>query len=927
MFRQLEVPARMTRDRSELFTDVAKSLAFALICYLTARAGLTFALDATKISLIWPLTGISMAVLMLFGRRYWPGLWLGQFLNELSLGFPPLLAVTVACGSAAMAVFGAYWLQERLHLNPSFGRVRDVLNFFSTGVLFSPLISALIGASSFYLAGVIPPGNYPIALFNWWVGDAMGVLIVAPFLLIWGRLSLPTYTRRQMAEALSLVALLVIFGWVIFNQGFMPRSFYPLSYLIFPLMVWGALRFGQRMVVSLMLVVSLIVAVTTAQQLDTMRSGMIWNMVLFLWAFLATMAITSMLLAAIFAERRTMEKAARSLDERFSKAFHAAPVPIWITNVDEGRLIDVNEAFCAMFGYSREEALGRTSRELKLWENADLRPKLLELFRQEGRLTRIEVNLRPKNGLLRSGLLSSESIELDGEPRLLNMFYDITERVRSEEALQDSEGRYRELFEGVDDAIFVHDMEANILDVNEAACRRLGYSREELLRMKVTDIDTPGFATGFAARLQQQLEQGYLRQIEGMQHTKDGREIYIDVNTKLITYQGRPAVLAVDRDITERKLAEQKLLESEARYRAVVEDQTEFIARVAPDWQLKFCNEAYQRYYGKSAEELNGSYFKPQVHEDDYELVRSSLKSLSPQHPLVNYEHRVRLPDGAVRWQQWTVRAITKDGAISEYQFVGKDITEVKEMEKQRLAAALEHGKMKILTDFIAAASHDFRAPLSVINTSAYLLRRASEEEQRERHFKQITEQTYHIDRLVDGLLTMSKLDRGDVFHFRLIYPNSVIRQIEARKQAQINGKQQVLQLDLDPAVPAIEADESGLYRGIVQFVDNAIHYTPVGGTITIQTRVGEDCVSVAVIDTGVGISSEDMPHIFERLYRGEGHRPVGGQGLGLPIAAKIIEGHRGRIEVESQPGSGSTFRVFLPLRQSETNAAPSLPQ
>ena len=192
-------------------------------------------------------------------------------------------------------------------------------------------------------------------------------------------------------------------------------------------------------------------------------------------------------------------------------------------------------------------------------------------------------------------------IELEGEPHLLNMFHDLTVRFATEEALRDSQERYRQLFEGIDDTIFVHDLEANILDVNEAATRHLGYSREELLSMKVTDLDIPEFAAGFTERLQQQLDQGFLSNIEGRQITKDGREIVFDVNTKLISYKGKPAVLGVDRDVTERIRAEQKLRESEARYRAMVEDQSELICRFTPDFILTFVNDAYCRLFQSQA--------------------------------------------------------------------------------------------------------------------------------------------------------------------------------------------------------------------------------------------------------------------------------------------------------------------------------------
>jgi two-component system sensor histidine kinase BaeS len=113
------------------------------------------------------------------------------------------------------------------------------------------------------------------------------------------------------------------------------------------------------------------------------------------------------------------------------------------------------------------------------------------------------------------------------------------------------------------------------------------------------------------------------------------------------------------------------------------------------------------------------------------------------------------------------------------------------------------------------------------------------------------------------------------------------------------------------------------MFRGIAQLVDNAIHYTPRGGDIVVKTTLDHEQVVIAVIDNGIGISAEDLPHIFKRLYRGEGHRPVGGQGLGLSIASKIIEAHQGSIEVESQPNVGSTFRVALPVKRADTTAEP----
>jgi len=920
-----------TSRAPKLISEAFKIFLFGIVCLATIQLGVKFALDTSSISLVWPVTGVALAALLLGGQRYALGFWAAMLVSNLMRRTPLLSALGVAFGSAAMVMFATYILLKRTDFRRSFDRVRDVLSFVVIGVVLSPLISATIGALCYFAAGLIRQDQYAAALFTWWVGDAMGVLVVAPVILIWATVPFRKPAPRKLIEAAVLVVLLVIFSRMIFGQSFGARSFYPLAYLIFPFLIWGALRFDQRMVATLTPLITLIAILETAQGFSSFSTQMVWTIVLFLWAYLATMAITAMLLAATLGERRNAERAINNLQLRFSRAFHSAPVAIWLSQVQTGRFADVNEEFSKVLGYQRDELIGKTSLELNVWETPEIRAGIIERLKREGRIGQIEAQLRNKNGSLCSGLLSLELMEIDGEPHALNMFHDLTARLEAEEALRQNEAHYRQLFEGIDDPVFVHDLEANILDVNEATCQKLGYSRDELLKLKVTDLDKPEFAAGFSERLRQQLEQGYLSQIEGVMIAKDGREIYFDVNTKLITYRGQRAILAVDRDITERRSSEQRLRESEARYRAIVEDQTEMICRLSTDWKLTFVNDAFCRYYDTTQETLVDTYFRPVLYPEDEIRVQGIVNSLSAQNPVITAEYRVMMPRGAAnatpRWHQWTHRAIVNErGEVVEYQLVGKDITVLKEIENQRMAVTLEHEKVQILADFIAAASHDFRTPLSVINTSAYLINRVPDEAHRKRHLEQIQDQTYQIERLIDGLLTMSRLDRGDVFRFKPVNLNIVVQQIEMRKRPEIEQKELDFTLDLAPNLPVIDADANWVHTAIMNLIDNAIHFTPAGGSITVKTCVEHPRAAVIVSDTGIGISDEDMPNIFKRLYRGEGHRPVGGQGLGLPMVQRIAEAHQGRIEVESKAGVGSTFRLLLPLKHADTNGAPSPP-
>src|SRR5690606_17958109 len=150
--------------------------------------------------------------------------------------------------------------------------------------------------------------------------------------------------------------------------------------------------------------------------------------------------------------------------------------------------------------------------------------------------------------------------------------------------LLESEARYRMLFSGINDAIFVHDADANLLDVNSAACERLGYTRQELLSMKLTDLSAPYYAHHFHEQLAAHLTEGVPSTIDGVHFTKDGRQIFVDINSKAIRYQNGPAILSVSRDITERRRLERQALELNVE-KEKTRVMTEFITAASHDFR------------------------------------------------------------------------------------------------------------------------------------------------------------------------------------------------------------------------------------------------------------------------------------------------------------------------------------------------------
>jgi PAS domain S-box-containing protein len=338
--------------------------------------------------------------------------------------------------------------------------------------------------------------------------------------------------------------------------------------------------------------------------------------------------------------------------------------------------------------------------------------------------------------------------------------------------LLESEARYRMLFSGINDAIFVHDVDANLLDVNSAACERLGYTRQELLSMKLTDLSAPYYAHHFHEQLAAHLTEGGPDHIDGVHFTKDGRQIFVDINS------------------------------------------------------------------------------------------------------------------------------------------------ERRRLERQALELNVEKEKTRVMTEFITAASHDFRTPLSVINTSLYLLGKSSNPQHQAYHIEKLGQQSAAIERLVDGLLTMARLDSAEPFSFDSVNLNSLLREIETQKRPACEEKSLGASYELDPLLPLIEADSQWLHLALLKLIENAIAFTPENRLFSVQTRPDGDSVVVTVSDTGVGIPEKDLAHIFDRLYRGQEYRPVGGQGLGLTIANRVVERHHGRIDVESALDVGSTFQVTLPRKQ-----------
>jgi signal transduction histidine kinase len=287
---------------------VVLNLALAAMYVVVARLGLRIDAVSGFATLVWPATGISLVALLVLGYRAWPGIAVGAFITNVGIGAPPAVASAIALGNTLEALVGA-WMMKRLTGGyPSFGRVRDVLVLVGPAAVASTAISATIGVAALRLGAVVPSANGLATWRAWWLGDAMGDLVLVPLLLgaaARGDSSKDATSRPQLLEEVALALLLVatnvfVFGLREGRESSMLRE----AYLVFPLLVWAGLRFGARGAAWSNFAVSAVAIAGTAAGRGPFQMATLSQSLVHLQAFMLIVAVTTLILGSASDERR-----------------------------------------------------------------------------------------------------------------------------------------------------------------------------------------------------------------------------------------------------------------------------------------------------------------------------------------------------------------------------------------------------------------------------------------------------------------------------------------------------------------------------------------------------------------------------------------------------------------------------------------------
>jgi PAS domain S-box-containing protein len=370
---------------------------------------------------------------------------------------------------------------------------------------------------------------------------------------------------------------------------------------------------------------------------------------------------------------------------------------------------------------------------------------------------------------------------------------------------------------------------------------------------------------------------------------------------------------SINRMLTALSSSEADLVRSKQRYEAVVQDQTELVLRTTPDLRVTFVNRAFCSFFLADRIGVIGQVFPPPMAGVDGTALPALISHLSLEEPVAELEQKVAAGDSERRWLQWSIRGIfDEDEQLSEVQWVGRDVT-----ERMRMLDKLNQSeKIESLGVLAGGIAHDFNNMLtSILGTITMMKRPLAVSDPRVKRLEESERMVMRATELTKQLLTFSR--GGEPIKKHISLP----RFAQETAQFALRGSDLMLQEDLDPRTRQIEADEGQLFQVVSNLVLNARQAMPRSGRVSLRCgnihitsesasplKPGE-YVFLDVEDDGVGIPRQNLQKIFDPYFSTKPN----GNGLGLTIVHSIVSRHGGLVDVESEEGRGSRFRVILP--------------
>jgi len=639
-------------------------------------------------------------------------------------------------------------------------------------------------------------------------------------------------------------------------------------------------------------------------------------------------------------ERKQAEETLRDSEARYRTLFQGTADGILIADIESRMFRFANPAICRLLGYSEAEL--QTMGVSDIHPKADLPAVLAEFEAQASGDKTLAAGLPclRKDGTIIYADVSASAMSIDGKVSNVGFFRDITERKLAEEALRKNEATLQATLAAIPDLLFEVGLDGRYLAYHSNRNDLLAAPSEEFLGKLVSEVMPPDATAVVMGVL---LEANASGQSTGKQIAlalpQGQRWFELSATRKSTGLNEEQSFIVISRDITERKLAEEALRESEEKYRNLVDRANDGIV-IAQGNVIEFSNSAFTKNLGYEVRELNGIEFASLIPQENRQLlIERHKKRLAGEEVPSVYEAKLLHKNG---------NKISFEVNASVIQYMGKpadlvilrDLTERKKAE-QKLLAYSEHleemveertrelsdaqeklirqEKLAVLGQISGSVSHELRNPLGVISNAIYFLNlvQPDADDKVRKYHAMIEREVHTADKIIADLLDFARLKSA---HRE---PVSIPALVQSTLRGFPVPPSVKVALKLPADLPMVFADPRQVEQGLGNLITNAYQAMEAGGKLTISGHVvvpvtardrQKQMLAIAVKDTGGGILPENRKKLFEPLFTTK----VKGIGLGLAVSKKLAESNDGRIEVESQPGKGSTFTVWLPVQEDK---------